>query len=324
MIHDRWDQALFLHWRVPPELESVLENDAAPFQLDRYDGSTWIGLVLLTEINVGPAAFRSKRSCVTHHGINVRTYVLSPSVKGETNDNQKCSTTVNGENGIHFSSLECNDEFTAYGANYFGMPYRVADITRKMIPPEGIELGTDNNCEQRKSYMYQIESYRWKSAVPSLLRVLLRALPIPRFASLGQYSRRTSDDQDTSADFGSSSAVDSSPINRHTSSGFSVKCTWKIRGHNDSIDESFARWAIERYFVYTRKYGLSWRGQVEHKAWPDIQDVDLHQFWLGSVDTYEPAAMRPILDFMATHTPDSALFSPGVGPVAFRMLQTVS
>ena len=322
MTHDRWDQALFLHWRVPPELESFLQDDAAPFQLERYDGSTWIGLVLLTEVNVGPSIFRSRLTCVTHHGINVRTYVQNPREKDD-NDNQHNSTTSNGEHGIHFSSLECNDEFTAYGANYFGMPYRMATITRRTNRQEGDENKGNYTQEKRSpTITYHMESERWKSARPSLLRVVLGALPIPRFSFIRFNKSPIKNTEDISSSSNEEIAVQSTTTSR-TPSGFSVKCTWKIRDDNNVNNKAFAKWAIERYFVYTQKYGISWRGQVEHEPWPSIRAVDLQHFSLDHVETYEPAAMRPVLDYMATHAPESALFSPGVGPVFFRMLQPV-
>ena len=326
MTHDRWDQALFLHWRVPPELELFLRDDAAPFQLERYNGSAWIGLVLLTEVNVGPSIFRSRLTCVTHHGINVRTYVQNPS-ENNGDDNPQNSTAVNGEHGIHFSSLECNDEFTAYGANYFGMPYRMATMTRRTSCPEGIDENNKGGDDTQKKILsstvtYHMESERWKSARPSLLRVLFRTLPIPRFAFLGSDKSPIQNSADASTKSNGDIVAPSTPKSR-TPSGFSVRCTWKVRDDNDSGKDSFAKWAIERYFVYTQKYGISWRGQVEHEPWPSVRAVDLQQFCLDHVETYEPAAMRPILEYMKTQPPDSALFSPGVGPVSFRMLHPV-
>ena len=131
MIHDKWEDVLFLHWKVPPgsELESMLEADAAPFLLEKFNGSAWIGLILLTERNVGPSVLRSKYTCVTHHGINVRTYVTGGVSAVNINDTTSTSSASNIR-GIHFTSLECNDAFTAFGANFFGMPYKVSNMER--------------------------------------------------------------------------------------------------------------------------------------------------------------------------------------------------
>lgn len=38
-----WENLLFLHWRVPPERMRSLVPDE--FEIDTFDGSTWVGLV---------------------------------------------------------------------------------------------------------------------------------------------------------------------------------------------------------------------------------------------------------------------------------------
>jgi hypothetical protein len=94
MIHDRWENALFLHWKfaVDSPLGRVFA-DSCPFRLDALeetsgdagDSSTqknyWLGLVLLTERNVGPGnilpglrTLTSSFLTFTHLGANIRAY----------------------------------------------------------------------------------------------------------------------------------------------------------------------------------------------------------------------------------------------------------
>lgn len=74
MVHDQWANVLFLHWRVPKELEPLLLSTNDFLILDRTpDGSAWIGLILLTEENVGLPVLRSACTTITHHGVNVRS-----------------------------------------------------------------------------------------------------------------------------------------------------------------------------------------------------------------------------------------------------------
>jgi len=54
-----------------------------------------------------------------------------------------------------------------------------------------------------------------------------------------------------------------------------------------------------------------------------VEEVSLTNLSIYGVDSYEPAAMRPLIGHMEKNLPDSVLFSPGVGPVRFNMLKPV-
>jgi uncharacterized protein YqjF (DUF2071 family) len=292
MKHERWENVLFLHWKVPLHLEKILEENTHPFVLDRFPdenddtsgkGSYYVGLVLLTEQGVGPAVGRTRWTTVTHHGVNVRTYVQG--VAGLRSQQHPP--------GIHFSSLECNDELTSWGANLFGMPYKVAKIERPSDP------------KMEKTDQFRLVSKRFESHWPSMLRIVVNVFQ----GALGRTSSSKGDDSGAAT--------------------FQVDCSWSLstKNHNETIPCSdqvtkFAAWAVERYFVYTNKYALNWSGQVEHGRWP-LKQVRLDNLRISGVDKYEPSAMRPVLQHMADNTPDSVLFSSGVGPVLFNMLRAV-
>ena len=420
MVHEKWSNVLFLHWIVPKHLEDILKCHTSPFLLDRFDdGNAYIGLILLTEENVGPSIGRFKWTCVTHHGINVRTYVQGVD-RGEDrennnddddddNDNNKENNDNDTKNrkqqrGIHFSSLECDDEFTSYGANYFGMPYQVAKMTRRNSHSSedttvrtnddndnknnnnNINNNNNNNKLQpiidshsggvsayqsnNKYCYYRVRSERLQSATPSFFRMIVRNLfhywsPLLRlfhFTTINKkiQLRQNNDEQimnntnqlPLSLSVPAIARVDDS---EQVPPKFTVDCTWnicetscedntlqvvqeeeaieegtqRIKNENDTIDldanDNFSNWVMERYFVYTRKYFVDWCGGIEHEQWPVVRskNIELEHLQITNIDTYEPKIMRPILSYMSENAPDSILFSPGVGPVQFNMLQPI-
>jgi hypothetical protein len=115
MQHDRWQDALFLHWPLPVALVQALLPRGLVVD-DSLDGSAWLGLVLLTEEGVGPANGTARRWLprVDHHGANVRTYV-----RGSEGS------------GVFFFSLECSSLLASMGARCCGIPYWPATMQRR-------------------------------------------------------------------------------------------------------------------------------------------------------------------------------------------------
>eukprot|EP00873_Tetraselmis_striata_P045916 jgi/Tetstr1/466180/TSEL_010740.t1 len=118
MVHKAWEDALFLHWAVPPEqLQALLPLGLEP---DLLDGKAYIGLVLLREAGIQPALAPRLRSHlgITHLAANVRTYVRprgKPSAPG----------------GVYFFSLEASSFVASLGAfTLFGLPYHAASMER--------------------------------------------------------------------------------------------------------------------------------------------------------------------------------------------------
>lgn len=321
MVHDRWANVLFLHWRLPAHLETILEENTAPFVVDRHDGSAWIGLILLTEENVGPSVGRSQWTCLTHHGVNVRTYVRG------------CDETTRG---IHFSSLECNDEFTAFGANLFGMPYRVAEMKRSYASGHDDASSSEEPTTilSNRCY-YKMQSRRLPSSTPSLIRIFFHSFSLNCWWSRFLHYTKTIDSE--SSNSSPPNAMGKIIRKTHVDSSsqrFKIDCSWSRSEASDKHvlepssntieEETFYEWAIERYFVYTHKYGQRWRGKVDHEPWPvEESTIRLESLEISGTDAYEPKSMRPILRHMAKHRPDHVGFSEGVGPVLFTMLQPV-
>lgn len=137
MVHDKWENVLFVHYKIPTASRDFeLLQKHCPFALDVVTTSAegckdkeassyaWLGLVFLTERNVGAGSVLRGPSrflhnllnlplLITHHGINVRTYV-----EGD---------------GIFFYSLECDSFLATEGARQLGIPYRYSKITRTFV-----------------------------------------------------------------------------------------------------------------------------------------------------------------------------------------------
>ncbi|CAK9001986.1 unnamed protein product, partial [Durusdinium trenchii] len=113
MMHDAWENALFVHWPVPAErLAEMLPRGLEP---DIMDGTGWIGLVLLTERGVSSShpLGRMLVPPIDHLGANIRTYVRHNDVPG-----------------IFFWSLECSSTLASIGARAAGIPYYPATMFR--------------------------------------------------------------------------------------------------------------------------------------------------------------------------------------------------
>lgn len=363
MAHDDWSNVLFLHWKLPltddgSNLESILDRHVFPFQVERHMGYYWVGLVLLTENNVGPAFSwcRSRHTCVSHYGVNVRTYVtgkLVTSYKEEPRDvndgnerngcaKMESSVTSKEENslsasavvekrGIHFASLECNNLITTIGANFFGMPYRYATIEREF------RTGKTRTVDQPEAIAgFEITCSRvpWFMDVWNLLNKFATMLRNASLSSLFGYFYAGSHGDSKGTRPEEKRGPDDKKNNvKPLSDNFSVQCSWDRQGPTNEIKIGDvlrrdvakvpeASFFVERYLVYTRKYFLNWFGRVHHDPWP-VERAVIRSLKIRNVDKYRPVCLQPILQYMADHDPDSVLFSPGVGPIVFDMLRPV-
>ncbi|MDT7660025.1 MAG: uncharacterized protein QOF38_4740, partial [Pseudonocardiales bacterium] len=54
IMHQRWEDVAFLHWRVEPErVAPLLPPGTRP---DVFDGSSWVGLIPFRMVDAGPFA----------------------------------------------------------------------------------------------------------------------------------------------------------------------------------------------------------------------------------------------------------------------------
>ena len=138
--YQTWSDLLFVHWRVPAaELRPLLP---AEVEIDEFDGSAWVGLVLFHMTGVRPWWFPAIPGVSEFHETNVRTYV-----------------TCNGEPGVWFLSLDAANSLPVRVARwrwrlrYFFAEMSIArrdatiEYRSRRLWPAPIPAETDVACE---------------------------------------------------------------------------------------------------------------------------------------------------------------------------------
>jgi uncharacterized protein YqjF (DUF2071 family) len=108
-MHQRWQNLLFLHWRVEP---AAIAGMLPPrLHVDMFDGSAWLGVVPFFMCDVRPARCPAVPLISNFLELNVRTYVYDH----------------DGKPGVWFFSLDCNQPIAVFIARtFFHLNYRCA------------------------------------------------------------------------------------------------------------------------------------------------------------------------------------------------------
>jgi uncharacterized protein YqjF (DUF2071 family) len=118
VMHQRWENLLFLHWPVAPE--SIRPLIPAQLEIDTFEDQAWIGITPFTLGNVHLTAIPPIPGLNSFHEINVRTYVH-----------------YHGIPGMWFFSLDASKVIPAVAARlFFLLPYFKAQITFEQDSPE--------------------------------------------------------------------------------------------------------------------------------------------------------------------------------------------
>jgi uncharacterized protein YqjF (DUF2071 family) len=113
--HQRWDQVLFLHWPVAPEV--LRRHVDARLVLDLFEGRAWISLTPFTVRGARLRAVPPLPFLSTFHELNFRTYVRPGG----------------GLAGIWFFSLDAAAALAAAVARLsLGLPYFASRIRRRV------------------------------------------------------------------------------------------------------------------------------------------------------------------------------------------------
>jgi uncharacterized protein YqjF (DUF2071 family) len=106
-----WHDLLFAHW--PVDADSLRAQVPAGFELDRFDGATWLGIVPFHMTNVAPRLVPALPWVSAFPELNVRTYV-----------------TVGGKPGVFFFSLDAGNPLAVGAARaLLNLPYYSAAMT---------------------------------------------------------------------------------------------------------------------------------------------------------------------------------------------------
>mmetsp|Transcript_1926 Transcript_1926/g.4420 ORF Transcript_1926/g.4420 Transcript_1926/m.4420 type:complete len:387 (+) Transcript_1926:177-1337(+) len=377
MVHDKWENVLFVHYKIPVgsrEFELLQRN--CPFRLDvvsqNHAGKNdcnangtggsyiWLGLVFLTERNVGPGHAVLRGPCtwlnrvlgvpslITHHGVNVRTYV-----EGD---------------GIFFYSLECDSFLATEGARQCGIPYRFARIRRDFaLCDEEHHDHSDSKAGKAPSEVrMKVSSTRLGRAelaaggkthktvvvqhgIHSTLDAASGVVDLCRLSELGAGGTATTvvdQHDDAAAAFKSSGER-----------AFGFCCEWTTclppkdsaraanvkapAGEKDQQEwTSDAAFLLERYRVYSLGSPLQLTGlltgTVRHDPWP-VQKAEVKKLEVftgrgrrtatreqleGSDSPCSEFSVQEMLEELVSYRqPDHVCFSPGVGPVSFDFLR---
>lgn len=105
-----WRHLLFAHW--PVSADMLRERMPVRFDLDRFDGQAWLGVVPFEMSNVAPRGVPALPGISRFPELNVRTYV-----------------SVKGVPGVYFFSLDAGNALVATMARLlFHLPYFAADM----------------------------------------------------------------------------------------------------------------------------------------------------------------------------------------------------
>jgi uncharacterized protein YqjF (DUF2071 family) len=113
IYYQEWNNALFLHWKVPAN--DLLPLIPAGLTLDLYDNCAWVSLVAFTMEKIRPRGIPAIPAISDFHEINIRTYVTSQH-----------------KPGVYFLNIEAEKYLSVKIARYLsGLPYEKATIERK-------------------------------------------------------------------------------------------------------------------------------------------------------------------------------------------------
>lgn len=110
VMHQRWDDLLFLHWPLDPATVRPLVPSA--FDIDTFEGQAWIGITPFRIDNIRLGSLPAIPGLNAFNEVNVRTYVIH-----------------NGVPGLWFFSLDASMLAATVAARlFFMLPYFVATI----------------------------------------------------------------------------------------------------------------------------------------------------------------------------------------------------
>ena len=114
VMHQRWEELLFLHWALDPQ---IIAKDLPPgLRVDTFEGMAFVGIVPFSMRNVRPRFLPPVPGLSNFPELNLRTYVVD----------------VHGRPGVWFYSLDTPKRLPNWIARtFFHLNYRLARIQIK-------------------------------------------------------------------------------------------------------------------------------------------------------------------------------------------------
>ena len=128
LMTQTWNDLLFAHW--PVDAGALRPLVPAGFELDRFEGATWLGIVPFHMTNVAPRLVPALPWVSAFPELNVRTYV-----------------TVDGKPGVFFFSLDAGNALAVGAARtLLNLPYYSAAMS--VVPANGRIAYTSRRSSQ--------------------------------------------------------------------------------------------------------------------------------------------------------------------------------
>lgn len=142
VMHQRWEQLLFLHWRWDP---ADIQRTLPPgLQVDTFDGSAWLAIVPFFMRGIRPRFLPAIQRVSNFLELNVRTYVRDE----------------RGRHGVWFYSLDCNLPLAVWTARtFFHLPYQHAGMSSSHS-----DEGVHYSCQRRGAESCDTFRYRLAEA----------------------------------------------------------------------------------------------------------------------------------------------------------------
>lgn len=110
IMRQKWRNVLFLHWPIP--VEKLRPHIPSSLQIDTFNGSAWLGIILFVLEGIFPFEIPSISLTPKFPEINVRTYVK-----------------YDGKPGIYFLSIDVmNWASLKIAKNWYHLPYHSSQI----------------------------------------------------------------------------------------------------------------------------------------------------------------------------------------------------
>lgn len=121
IMHQRWEQLLFLHWKMDPKL--IQKTLPEGLTVDTFDGYAWVAIVPFFMRGIRPRFLPPVPGISDFLELNLRTYVHD----------------AHGHPGVWFYSLDCNQALAVWTARtFFHLPYQNARMTHRLGPDGGV------------------------------------------------------------------------------------------------------------------------------------------------------------------------------------------
>jgi uncharacterized protein len=138
IMKQSWHDLLFAHWAV--EEQALRSRIPAAFELDRFDGRAWIGIVPFRMTNVAPRGVPPLAGLSSFPELNVRTYVR-----------------VADRPGVYFFSLDAGSRLAVRAARWlWNLPYHEAAMQVRAegdrIEYQSLRIEGNARPELRASY----------------------------------------------------------------------------------------------------------------------------------------------------------------------------